>query len=275
MAFFMNVYDFEFRGSLLSADRQYQQTFKIKANTNRSDYILSGNAEPYDFSTYNDLTLFFCYDVNQVNYAEITVNIAGSTPENTSAADVVTILNADDLFSSFFVAKVFKTNNVGVTGNKVLITSKKPKPNLKAYVLNSYAEKVIQFNKFAPIQELPSYFERYDIAQRFDYPDLGTERLLLLKPESNSIEADYITAAGFNPSSPSPDWQLLKGCNDQYMFTKRVYTSGQLMAEIKYPAGASIGDAAFKTTYQYDGSDLTGICQIPYVLVSGDLITPV
>ena len=45
----MNVFDFEFRGSLLSADRQYQQTFKIKANTNRSDYILSGNAEPYDF----------------------------------------------------------------------------------------------------------------------------------------------------------------------------------------------------------------------------------
>jgi len=273
MSFFMNVYDFEFRGSLLSADRQYQQTFKIKANTNRPDYILSGNAEPYDFSSEANLKLSFCYDVNQVNYAEVTVNIAGSDAGNTSAADVVTALNQDDMFSTFFLAKVFKTNNVGVTGNKVLITSKKAKPNFKAYVVNSGAESVIQFNKFAPIEELPSYFERYDIAQRFNYADLGSERLLLLDT-GNSIEADYITAAGLNPSSPTPDWQLLRGCNDQYMFTKRVFTSGVLVTEIKYPAGASIGDAALKTTYQYDGVDVVGICQIPYVIASGDLITP-
>lgn len=269
----MNVYDFEFRGSLLSADRQYQQTFKIKANTNRPDYILSGNAEPYDFSSENILKLSFCYDVNQVNYAEITINIAGSIAAATSAAEVVNALNTNDMFSTFFVAKVFKTNNIGVTDNKVLITSKKAKPNFKAYVVNSGAEGVIQFNKFAPIEELPTYFERYDIAQRFNYPNLGSERLLLLDT-GNSIESDYIEAAGFNSSSATPDWQLLRGCNDQYMFTKRVYTSGQLSTEIKYPAGASLGDAAFKTTYEYAGSDLIGICQIPYVLMSGDLITP-
>jgi hypothetical protein len=269
----MNVYDFEFRGSLLSADRQYQQTFKIKANTNRSDYILSGNAEPYDFSSEANLTLSFCYDLEQVNYADVTINIAGATAANTTASEVVSKLNANSLFSSFFVASVFKTNNVGVSDNKVLIKSKKPKPNFKAYVKNTSAEGVIQFNKLAPIQELPSYFERYDIAERFNYPDLGSERLILLDT-SNSIEAGYIDAAGFNSGSPSADWQLLKGCNDQYMFTKRVYTSGQLTTEIKYPAGASLGDAAFKTTYQYDGSDLVGICQIPHIIASGELITP-
>ena len=275
MSFFMNVYDFEFRGSLLSADRQYQQTFKIKANTNRSDYILSGNAEPFDFSSEPNLTLSFCYDVQQVNYASVTIDISGATAASTTAAEVIAALNGDDLFSSFFVAKIFKTNNIGVTENKVLITSKIAKPNLKAYIVNSSAEGVIQFNKFAPIQELPSYFERYDIAQRFNYTDLGTERLLLLNPGSNTIESNYITAAGFNSGSPSADWELLKGCNDQYMFTKRIYTSGQLSTEIKYPAGASLGDAAFKTTYEYDGSDLIGICQIPYVIASGDLISPV
>lgn len=273
MSFFMNVYDFEFRGSLLSADRQYQQTFKIKANTNRPDYILSGNVEPYDFSAASNLTLSFCYDLEQMNYANVTVNIAGATAASTTAAEVVSALNANSLFSSFFIASVFKTNNVGVTGNKVLIKSKKPKPNFKAYVNNTSAEGVIQFNKFAPIQELPSYFKRYDIAQRFNFTDLGSERLLLLDT-GNSIEADYIDAAGFNSSSPSADWQLLKGCNDQYMFTKRIYTSGQIAVEIKYPAGASIGDAAFKTTYQYSGSDLIGVCQIPHVIASGDLITP-
>lgn len=274
MPFFMNVYDFEFRGSLLSADRQYQQTFKIKANTNRSDYILSGNTEPYDFSSETDLTLSFCYDVEQVNYANVTVDISGSTAAATTALEVVTALNADNLFSTFFVASVFKTNTVGVVGNKVLIKSKKPKSNFKAYVLNSGAEGFIQFNKYAPIQELPSYFYRYDINQRFNYPDLGSERIVLLDPVY-TIEANYITAAGFDLMSPSEDWQLLKGCNDQYMFTKRVYTSGFITTEIKYPAGASVGDAAFKTTYQYDGSDLIGICQIPYIINSGDLIEPV
>ena len=273
MPFFMNVFDFEFRGSLLSADRQYQQTFKIKANTNRSDYILSGNAEPYNFSAGADLKISFCYDVNQVNYAELAVDISGATAAATTAAEVVTKLNADDMFSSFFVAKVFKTNTIGVSGNKVLITSKKAKPNFKAYVINYGAEEFIQFNKYAPIAELPTYFTRYDIAQRFNFPDLGSEKVVLLDT-SNTIEADYIDAAGFDSSSPTPDWQLLRGCNDQYMFTKRVYTSGFVSTEIKYPAGASIGDAAFKTTYEYSGSDLIGICQIPYIIASGDLISP-
>jgi hypothetical protein len=59
------------------------------------------------------------------------------------------------------------------------------------------------------------------------------------------------------------------------MFTKKVYTSGLIIAEIKYPAGASEGDAALKTTYEYDGSDLVGVCQIPYIISSGDLISPV
>lgn len=274
MPFFMNVYDFEFRGSLLSADRQYQQTFKIKANTNRSDYILSGNTEPYDFSSEDDLTISFCYDAEQVNYANVTVDISGSTASATTAAEVVTALNADNLFSTFFTASVFKTNIIGVTGNKVLIKSKKPKSNFKAHVVNSSAEGFIQFNKFAPIQELPAYFERYDVAKRFDFTDLGSERVILLDT-SNTIEAGYINAAGFNSSSPSADWQLLKGCNDQYMFTKKVYTSGLISAEIKYPAGASEGDAAFKTTYQYTGSSLIGICEIPHIIASGDLISPV
>jgi hypothetical protein len=270
----MNVFDFEFRGSLLSADRQYQQTFKVTSNTNRSDYMLSGNAEPYDFSSETNLTLSFCYDAGQVNYANVTIDISGSSASETTALEVVTKLNADNMFSTFFTASVFKTNVIGVVGNKVLIKSKKPKSNFKAYIVNSSAEGFIQFNKFAPIQELPTYFTRYDINQRFNYTDLGSERIVLLDT-SNSIEADYIDAAGFDHSAPSADWQLLKGCNDQYMFTKKIYTSGQIIAEIKYPAGASEGDAALKTTYEYDGSDLIGVCQIPYIISSGDLIAPI
>ena len=272
MSFFMNVFDFEFRGSLLTADRQYTPTFKCTANVNRPDYTLSGNAEPYDLSTNNTLTLSFCFDSQFLNYANVSVNVAGATPAATTAAEVVAALNANNTFSSFFVAQTFTTNMYNLTGKKILIKSVKPKSNFKAYVVNSSAEAEIGFNKNAPICELPSYFERYAIQNRFDYPDL-VERLLLLDT-GNSIEAGYIDAAGFNSSSPSADWELLKGANDQYMFTKRVYTSGVIQSEIKYPAGAVLGDAAFKTVYEYSGSDLISIFQIPHVIASGDLITP-
>ena len=272
MSFFMNVFDFEFRGSLLTADRQYTPTFKAPANVNRSDYILSGNAEPYNLSSESNLTLSFCFDSQFLNYSNVTVNVVGASPSATTAAEIVTALNSNNAFSSFFVAQTFTTNMYNVTGKKILIKSVKPKSNFKAYVVNSSAEGIIGFNKNAPIAELPSYFERYSIANRFNYPDL-VERLLLLNT-SNSIEGDYIDAAGFDSSSPKADWQLLKGCNDQYMFTKKIYTSGLISAEIKYPAGASEGDAAFKTTYQYTGSSLIGICEIPHIIASGDLITP-
>jgi len=274
MSFFMNVFDFEFRGSLLSADRTYTPNFNIKANVNRSDYMLSGLSEPFDLSSSDTLTLVYCFDSKFNNYSTISINIAGSTASATSALEVVAALNSDSTFKDFFIAQVFSTSQNPMVPKKVLIKSNKSKTNFKAYVENSSAESKLGFNKNAPIAELPTYFERYAIQNRFDYPDY-VERLLLLEPLSNSIESDYITAAGYSPLSPTPDWQLLKGANDQYMFTKRTYQSGFIHTEIKYPAGASLGDAAFKTTYEYSGSDLIGICQIPHVIVSGDLISPV
>lgn len=273
MSFFMNVYDFEFRGSLLTADRQYTPNFKIKANVNRPDYMLCSNIEPYNLSVNDTLTLSFCFDQEFNNYSDVSINIAGSTPSATTSQEIVALLNNDDTFKSFFVASLYSLGNTLPYKKKILIKSIKQKNNFKAYVVNSSAEAVLGFNKNAPIAELPKYFERYAIQNRFDYPDI-VERLLLLDP-SNSVESDYITAAGFLPGSPTPDWQLLNGQNDQYMFTKRTYQSGFVQTEIKYPAGATLGDAAFKTTYEYNGSNLIGVCQIPHVLVSGDLIIPV
>lgn len=101
MSFFMNVFDFEFRGSLLTADRQYTPTFKAPANVNRSDYILSGNAEPYDLSSESNLTLSFCFDSQFLNYSNVTVNVVGASPSATTAAEIVTVLNSNNAFSSF------------------------------------------------------------------------------------------------------------------------------------------------------------------------------
>jgi hypothetical protein len=273
MAFFQNVFDFEFRPTLFGADRQYQMSFKLPANTNRSDYMLSGLAEPYDLSTYNSLTINYAIDTNFVNYSAITVNVAGATAASTKASEIANALNANAIFSSIFTAQTYTANSPTGASTKVLIKGKQSRGIFRAYISNSNAETVIKFNKNAPVRELPSLFSKYTIANRFNYPNLGPDRIIQLDP-LNVTDAAIITAAGFNPSSPLADWQLLQGVNDAFFFTKRVYAGSVLTQEIKYYAGAVAGDLAKKTYYTYSGSDLVGIMETPYVLQSGDLITP-
>lgn len=273
MSFFQNVFDFEFRPSLLGADRQYSMSWRLPANANRSDYMLSGNAEVFDLSSLNELTINYAYDPSFQNYSTLVVNVAGVDATNTKAIEVVTLLNADATFSSLFTASLYPSTTIPGSANKILIKGLRSRGNFRAYVSNSGAEQLIQFNKSAPIRELPSYFEKYDIDERFNYPTLGPDRVLLLNP-ADSYEASLITAAGFNPLAPLADWQLLRGQNDAFWFYKRTYSGSVLVSEIKYPTGAVAGDLAKKTQYQYSGSDLIAITEIPYVLQSGDLITP-
>jgi hypothetical protein len=273
MSFFQNVFDFEFRPTLFGADRQYQMTWKMPANANRSDYMLSGNAEPFDLSTLPNFTINYAYDPAFKNYSSLTINVAGSTASATTAAEVVAILNGNANFASLFTAILYPSTRLPASPNKILIKGLRSKGDFRSYVSNTGAEQIIQFNKHAPIRELPSYFNRYTISNLFAYPSLGPDRVLELNP-GDTYEASLIDAAGFDSSNPKEDWQLLQGLNDAYWFYKKTYTSGVITAEIKYPAGAVTGDLAKKTNYQYSGSDLISITEIPYVLASGDLITP-
>jgi hypothetical protein len=140
-------------------------------------------------------------------------------------------------------------------------------------VSNSGAETKIKFNKNAPVRELPSYFEKYSIENRFLNQEKAPNYLILLNP-SNSVDADVISAAGLDPLSPTPDWRLLSGSNDAYWFYKRAYENGQIVSEIKYPAGANVGDLAKKTFYTYEDSDLVECMEVPYILENSDLMTP-
>ena len=265
MSFFQNVFDFEFRGTLFGADRRYQTTYKIPANVNRSDYIISSNSGVYNLTGNTDLTMNYAYDPDLRNYASLTINVSGSVVSATSVNEIISALNSNSVFSSYFRAYNQE--------NKVLIKASKPKVCFRAYVSNTSAETIIGFNKNAPVVELPSFFERYSVENRFAYPDLGSNRLILLDP-SDPTDAAVITAAGLNPASPKEDWELLKGTNDAFWFYKRTYSAGQITSEIKYQAGSVAGDLAKKTNYEYSGSDLIGITEIPYILQSGDLITP-
>lgn len=265
MSFFQNVFEAEFRGSLFTADRRLQSNFKIAANSNGSNYMLSGESGPFNLTGNTNLTINYAYDPALLGYAAVTINVSGANVGATTAFEIATALNANSTFADLFVASA--------SNGKVMIKGNNSKPNFKAYISNGNAESILKFNLKAPVAELPEYFERYAFENRFDYLNLGPHRLVLLNP-SDPDDADIITAAGLNPLSPTPDWQLLAGTNDAYFFTKRVFDSGLLIEEIRYPAGARAGDLAKKTYYTYSGSDVTGVMETPYVLTSGDLITP-
>jgi hypothetical protein len=274
MPFFQNVFDFEFRPSFIGSDRQYQTGWKIKGNTNRSDYMVSNALDPYNLTASNVLTFNYAYDVNFMNYASLSVTLTGASLAAVTAHEVVNSLNSNVNFSDLFTALVYPSSDINSNSNKVLIKAKKNRAIWRAYIGSTSAETILNFNKNAPVAELPSLFEKYDIQKRFSYPELGSDRLVLLDP-ANPVDAAIITAAGFNPASPSEDWQLLAGSSDAYWFYKKTYAAGNLTEEIKYPAGAGVGSAAKKTYYGYDGGgNLIKVCETPYVLQSGDLVTP-
>jgi hypothetical protein len=267
MSFFQNVFDFEFRATLFGADRQQQTTYKIPAAPSRSDYIVNYNSEPYDLTDKNILTINYAFDPDLKNYSAINIDFSLYVSDISSVKtnEVINALNDHSTFKGYF--------NATKQSDKILISPKKIKPNFRVYISNSGAESILKFNKKAPVRELPSYFEKFSIENRFKYPDLGSNRLVLLNPEVQE-DADIITEAGFDPENPTPDWKLLKGTNDAFWFYKREYSNGKLSSEIKYPAGAVEGDLAKKTYYVYEESDLTQVLETPYTLKSSDLMIP-
>ncbi len=123
MPFFQNPFAEEFRGSLPFGDRQYSLTFSVSGNKSHGQPIIAWNVEPYDFSTYNTFTINFAIDKSFKNFASISVNIAGSTASATTANEVVTLLNADAQFSSWFTASVMESTK-GTRTYRVAIKSK-------------------------------------------------------------------------------------------------------------------------------------------------------
>ncbi len=267
--FFQNLHDQEFRGTLLGADRQYSLNFNIKANQNRSELMIAWNKETYDLSTLNTLTLNYAMDFNSPNFANLSINVAGGTPAATRAYEVVNALNANDVFAALFVASLSKIDG----GDTVMIKSKRDRTQMKTFVSNTGAERILRFNKKATVAELPAYFNRYTMAQSYLYPDMPPGILLALDT-ADAADQEVITAAGFDYTSPRADWQLLEGRSDAFHFRKKAYSGSNLASTIYYPAGAGVGDLAKKIVYTYTGSNVTGEMEIPYILEAGDLITP-
>ena len=275
MSFFQNVFNQEYQGYLNTGnDRQYSLTFKVSANQNSQDYQFAYNAEPFDLSVNNTLTINYAWDEEYRNWCPLNINIAGASAEATTASEIASNLNSNPIFASMYIAEVVKNINK----NHVLIRSRsqRPKQIIKMYISNTSAEKELRFNKKAPVAELPTYFSRDTIENRYTFPNALNHLIEL--DETDADDQAIIEAANLVPANMLEDWELLRGrASGIYTFKKQtVDDEGRIVEIIEYPAGALVGDLARKTIYTFTDTNTEPdeIFQIPHVLTSDDLITP-
>jgi hypothetical protein len=278
----MNPFDQEFRGNLLLSDRQYNITFVVPANKNNSEWAVAWNNEPYDLSTYNTLAVYV--STNSRNYGRITVNIAGSTAASTKASEIVTILNADANFSQYFTAETIQPNPSSTT---VRLNFKLARTQGKFFVDNGGAESKLKFNKKAGIAEIPTYFARHTLFNgSYDDDPSAVPHLIQLDGTDTAADGDrviireFLNNSSWTNSDLKADYTLLQGRSGIFLFRKTTVDGNSPVRPsvvIEYHAGARAGDLAKRITYTYSGTTNTVLnyTEEPYVLQSGDLITPV
>jgi hypothetical protein len=291
MPFFQNPFYEDFRGSLLLGDRQHIPGFEVKGNAGRGqELVVSWKDGPYnltgndaDGNAKNILKISFALH-NTKNWATISVNVSTGAG-NASAVrpeEVVAALNADAVFKERFLASYTSYNDSKTP--RIQIKSRKPVTELKFYIVNGQAETVLGFNVRAGVAELPTYFRRHSLANRFKYTD-SQGLLVELDPANNIVDADIINNAvdaygrslDYNSSIVRADWELLHGKSGLFQFTKGPGTGAVSTTEtiIIYHAGAKEGDLAKKIVTQKNaGGTIVAQFEMPHTLTSGDMITP-
>ena len=211
----------------------------------------------------------------------IDVTTTASSAAAVTAQEIASALRADGTFNSYFEATV-ETSSQFPNGN-VKITQKKQITQFKFYIKNGQAEESVLFNFKAGVAEIPSYFDRHTIANLLNFGDC-VGMLVALDP-SDAVDAAVINNAvdvkgnslGLDSTAAKDDYELLEGRSGLFMFQKStVDGSGRVTEMIEYQAGAKVGDMAKKTKYTYTGAftNPDQMTQEPYVLTSGDLVTP-
>lgn len=289
MSFFQNPFSSDFRGNLVLGDRAMSLTFECPRNTGRGDDSVTAWEEGnYDFSgndadgnSKNRLYFKFAIDGNLRNWATFYVDVSGDNPSATTPQEVVTALNDDNTFSSYFTASLMKFHSGAA---RLVITQKFPVTRMKFFVVNGRAESVIKFNARAGIAELPTYFSRHTVGNSANF-NTCDEILIELDPDSSDVDADLIDNAvdakgvsrGLNSGTIKEDWQLLKGRSGIFQFQNITVDGDDRITQIiEYAAGSVVGDMSRKIIYVYtdDNQKPSQIFEIPYTLEEGDLIEP-
>ena len=283
MSFFLNPFSQDFIAAWLLSDRQFIPDFKCPRNAGRGDEIVVSYAGtgPFDLSG-NDtdgnskavLTISFALN-DAKNWADLPITITGDDQSAVSVTEVVSSLRDDSTFSNYFTANA-------VNGS-IQIRQVKPATSMKFYIKKGRAETVLNFNKFIGVGELPTFFGKHTIDNRFTYAD-SQNQLILLDTSLNVDQAIIDNAIdakenslGFSHSTVLADWQLLKGKSGLFTFQKlTVDGSDRITQIIEYQAGSAAGDFARKINYTYSGSNKNpnSIVETPYTLAGGDLVTP-
>jgi hypothetical protein len=292
MSFFQNPFLDEFRGNWLLGDRQHIPTFVLPGNAGRGkEIVYSWAKDPYDMSgndadgnPANILKINYCLH-NFKNWGTMSVNVStgASSAAAVTAKEVVAALNANTLFAERFTADYGEYNNS--TQRTVRIRSKRPCTEFQFYIGNGQAEEKMKFNARAGVAELPTYFARHTIANRFTYTD-SEGKIIQLAP-GTATEAAIINTAvdargnslGYSSSTVQADYQLLAGRAGIFTFQKgpsgNAVDATKTTTTITYPAGAKAGDLAEKVVTQYDTSSVVvAIFHMPYTLTGSDLVTP-
>lgn len=303
MSYFQNPLVAEYLGIWVLGDRQHSLTFKCPGNAGRSDemvtcwqkpangfYDLSGNdAEGNVTSTLNiRMTVnggFQDWSTISVDLTDNSNAALNPAPNSSSIrpVEIISILNSHPVFSSYFSASL---ENFQSKKERIVIRQKFSTSRMKFFVINGQAEEVLKFNYKAGVTELPSYFEKSKaLGGDMSYPMDGLNSLVLLDP-SNSVDANVINNAvdvkenplNYDSSSLKEDYEFLKGrASGLFTFQKLTVDGSDRIAQvIEYPAGSVVGSLGRKINYTYSGSNTnpSSVTEVPYVLTSGDLVTP-
>ena len=283
MSYIQNPFAQDFIAPWLLGDRKYIPDFKCPRNAGRGDeMVVAFGAAPFalngndgDGNSKAVLTISFALNDTK-NWADLAVTITGASLAAITAAEVVSSLTANTTFTSFFTARVR-------TDGKVEIAQKKPITSMKFFIKNGRAETVLLFNKLAGVAEMPTFFEKHSIANRFVYTE--SQNALIVLNVGSVVDAAVIDNAvdekgvsrGFASGTVQADWQLLNGRSGIFNFKKiTVDGSDRITQIIEYAAGSVAGDLSMKTDYAYTGANKNPdkITEIPYTLTAGDLVTP-
>lgn len=161
MSYFQNLFN-DYYGYYTAGDSSsFKLTFKVPANKNHGEFFINWNTGPYDFTSFgSNLTFNFAFDPSFKNWSTFTVDVAGVDSAATTVYEIVDILNNDSNFKDWYTAGIYNNNQIG-------IRQKRPAIQFHTYISNSEAEFALKFNKNAGIADIPSYFDKDTIANRF------------------------------------------------------------------------------------------------------------
>lgn len=288
MTFFQNLFAQDFEGNWLLGDRHHIPKFICPKNAGRGDEMVTVWKEgPYDLTGQDadgttDLDLlditFALHEPKNWATIQIDIGAGAAVAAAVTPAEIVANLNADTIFADRFAAYTgaFAGGADGGGVRRIIIKQLKPITQMRFYIENSGAEEALGFNDRAGVGELPTFFDRHTVANRFNFDD-SQNQLFVLDP-ANAVDGniidDAVNFAGvsldFTSVTVQADWQLLAGRSGLFDFTNDDGSTDP-NTRIIYPAGAKVGDLA-KRVVTVASSDDTFV--LPHTLVSGDLITP-